>query len=475
MVRQLLINSVWLAFAAVLGRMGMVLASVLVVRWIGQEAYGLVALTQATALMCGGFVGVGFGMAATKVVAETRSQAPERAGAAILLFGVGTLIVSLLAGVAVVVFRCELADVVFAERDLATLLLPGAWLLVATAVNFYQTGVLAGFEAFRGTAAANAWSSIITLPIVVVGVWQWETMGALVGQAAAMTVACGLFHVWIRAACIQHSICWSWRQMLAERAMMWRVGMPVVLLNSINAPSDWFCLAVLARQAGGIGEVAVFGIGNQWCMLLRFLPLTVGAALLPAVTRLSQTSGAATLRLVKLALVGNGLFAVAVAATFAAASPWILQCYGEEFVSHWAVLLLLLAAGTAISVQTAAERVLTGLNRVWTGFGLNAARAALYCGCAIVLVNHGALGLAQARSVTCLLHAIATVAITLAVARRVAVLPGRIEQSPGEGGDQLGPTFRPRSRANRLASPQAVAGPNWSPSTQHPQSTRGAA
>src|SRR5437762_9133959 len=77
---RLIKGSVWMVCASAVAQGAPVLAGIVIARLFGKEHFGLLGMVQSTAGMLGTVAGVGFGIAATKYVAELRSREPYRAG-----------------------------------------------------------------------------------------------------------------------------------------------------------------------------------------------------------------------------------------------------------------------------------------------------------------------------------------------------------------------------------------------------------
>jgi O-antigen/teichoic acid export membrane protein len=419
MFQKLVYSSVWLAIASICGRAGVLLASLLVVRWWGQEAYGQVALLQSTVLMTGGVIGSGFGMAAAKLIAEYRNASPRKAGAAILLFEFSTVISSTLAGTALFLGRDILAVDLLNEPMLVDLLGPGVILLVLTSWNLFQAGILSGLEVFRGSATVNALSGIIAMPIIVVGVWLDGAKGAVWAQVVSTGISCVIHHISITSACRAARIEHSWQDAIAQRGLIWRFGIPAAMLSSIHAPTDWISLALLTRSLNGIDEVGIYSAANQWCLLLRFLPMMMGAALLPIATQAISTGSAVECRrIIGVGLLASVLLSAPLALLVACASPIILSWYGAAMVDYWPILAILSAASFFIAIQTTIDRFLMSLSATWSSFYLSVARSFVQIALLVMLIDRGASGLAVARLASFVVGAIASLGLIFIIVAR---------------------------------------------------------
>lgn len=421
MMVKLLIDSGWLLIANVLGRATVVFSSVLLARWLGKDQFGFVAIIQSTVLMFGGFLGIGFGITATKILAAERTKRKSWPAEELTVLSWSNFALVLVAASLLAIYRVQISQITVGSDDLSHLLVPAAWLLVVTAVNYFQSGIMTGQENFRGAALASGLSSLITVPAILIGVLLGGAEGAVWGHALGMTLSCAVFQKAIAIGIPTDARVTLPLDIRNATRFLWRDAFPNVLLCCVNAPVDWLCLSMLIRACAGPGEAALFSACNQWCLLLRFLPMTVASALLPAVAQASA-AGKATRGLVIFAVLTNCIFAAVFALALSLASPWIMACYGPDFAGQTSVMVVLLAAGTAIAVQLAADRVLAALNLEWLAFGINAVRGLVYISMAAGLVAYGAIGLAVARCVSSVLHG-------LAAAVAAYVLAGRRDQA----------------------------------------------
>src|SRR5262249_51806636 len=78
-------GAVWSLAATVLSEGSNLVSSIIAARLLGRGQFGALGMTQSTAGMLGIFAGLGFGLTATRFVAEFRTLNPARAGRIIAL------------------------------------------------------------------------------------------------------------------------------------------------------------------------------------------------------------------------------------------------------------------------------------------------------------------------------------------------------------------------------------------------------
>lgn len=412
-------QSIWSLLAALCARASAPITLLIADQWLDKEQFGELALVQATLLTFSAVIGLGCGVAATTLVAKGLATDKTRVGIDLVALCsiVGGL--AFLCSVCVFASRHSLADWLLNRSEASSYFAVGSLLLSTNAITLFQLGVLAGFRAFRVSAIASGASGLLTVIAMAIGLSSAETLGAIWGLFVASLLSSFLFGACILRALRTEKIKLSLVGLRRQRSVLSRAAAPAIMLNSVNAPTDCIGFALLARQPGGIVEMGIYYALNQWCLLLRFIPMAVGAVITPT---LSAATGVERRRLQQRVL-RNGVLLTAAASCLVVAglmfcSDWLLALYGTQFVGRHSVLACLLAAGVAISAQIIAERTLLGMGHFWLAFGLSAARGISFCFLSIAFVQGGADGLAVARTVTFVLHALASVAIGLIVSRK---------------------------------------------------------
>ncbi len=125
------------------------------------------------------FAGLGMGVTATKYVAEFRVTDPAKAGRVIAVSSAMAWVSGALMALLLLLFAGILATRTLGAPHLARLIRISSLILLMSAVNGAQTGVLSGFEAFKRIARISFISGLASFPLMVGGVWLLGTEGAV--------------------------------------------------------------------------------------------------------------------------------------------------------------------------------------------------------------------------------------------------------------------------------------------------------
>ena len=428
-------GALWSVLAGASTQVLAFVASVVVARLLGGQLFGELAIIRSTALAFATFAAFGIGLTATKLVAETRFAAPRRTGRIIPL-AVGASVLSGGAAACLVFFLSPvLATRVLDTAHLADLIRVGSLLLLFTTVSFAQTGVLAGFEAFKELAVVNTLAGAASIAAVVTGTWFGGLEGAVWGTVVGIAVHCALNHRAILRQSRAHAICLEYAACVGEWRAATAVTLPIGLGNLLTAPSMWICHVLLVGQPGGYVHMAVLNVATQWRSAVLFIPERLCQVALPMLSSLMAEGRASRFRralMVHLILVGGVSLGLAVPLVLM--SRWIMRLYGPDFVSGSDVICLLAASGVLLALSLVLERTLVSLGRVWARLVTQLFWTAvlLGLGALFVLRGGGATGLALAVVVACACQTVLSALLVWWTVRR-------LQGSAGAGGGDRDP------------------------------------
>lgn len=256
-----------------------------VARILGIGDFGRLAVLQSSVLMVTAFAQAGIGLSATRHIATLRSSDPGRTGSIIgftLSFACATaLIICLL----LLSFSGGAeAALLPGERLSVELKLSGVWILFEL-VSLVQLRIMAGLEAFRGSATVNLWQSIFLIPFAVAGAQLAGLRGAVAGMASVSLLSCLVGQYVLENECSRFGLSiryrGSWREwgILRMSSMVW---LSSIAMNITN----WLVGILLARQPGGIYQFGLFSAAGRFQNILLFLPMRIFEVSIPVLSNL---------------------------------------------------------------------------------------------------------------------------------------------------------------------------------------------
>ncbi|MEW6139711.1 MAG: oligosaccharide flippase family protein [Thermodesulfobacteriota bacterium] len=373
-------------------------ATILVARLLGPADFGRLSLLQATVTMFSVVAALGLPSTATKCIAELRFQDRAEVGRIIgFVFAVG-MAFSAIVGVAMLSLAPVISYQLLHSPDLEQLLMIGTLLMLLTALSSLQTGILAGFEAFRAMALVNLLGGILRLGFAGIGTYYWGLSGALWALICSTGLICAGYQTAIASVTAAASVDLSLRCLGRHLRLVYDFSLPCMLSTSLVAPINWLSIVILATYAADYNEVGIYNAANQWFLVVLFFPSIVGQSMLPIVSEQLCTAGrgaARTLLLCTLKMLLVIIVPVVIVGTLL--SPLLMGLYGTSFQHGWPALVILFASAGFAASAVPLGYFLIASAELWTGFFLNLVWAISFVGLALFLANYGAVGLASAR------------------------------------------------------------------------------
>jgi O-antigen/teichoic acid export membrane protein len=323
-----------------------------VARILGIDGFGKLAVLQSSVLMVTAFAQAGIGLSATKHIATLRSTDPVRTGSIIgftLSFACSTaLAISLL----LLLFSGAAQYALLPGNSLAMeLKLCGVWILFEL-VSLVQLRVLAGLEAFRGSATVNLWQSIFLIPVAVAGAHLAGVKGAVMGMASVSMLSCLVGQYVLESECARFGIVIRYRGSWRERGIL-RMSSMVWLSSIAMNVTNWLVGILLARQPGGIYQFGLFTAAGRFQNILLFLPMRIFEVSIPVLSNLQAEGDQKGFR-------KSMLYSASVTFAFSCVGALVMILFAERLMSWYGSDF---AAGTDVLKYVS---LLCIVSAVWT-------------------------------------------------------------------------------------------------------------
>lgn len=406
---RLLRGTFWNIVGTFISRGISLIAFFCVARFLGKEAFGALGIIQSTIGMFGVFAGFGMGLTATKHVAEFRQTAPERAGHIIVLSSIVGIVSGILMAILLFAFSPWLATKTLAAPTLLPLIRVSSLLLLFNAINGAQTGALAGLEAFKSIARVNMYSGIFSFPLIVGGAYIGGLTGSTWALVLSASITCLMNHFYLQNESTAAGLSLRYRGSFREWEVLWRFSLPAVLSAAMIGPVNWICNAILVNQPNGYSEMGIYNAANQWFAVLIFLPNIVAQAGLPVLSeRISTRGHFDSSKILSHSMKLNLFISLPIIFVGILISPIIMGFYGKGFGQGWPTLIIVMLTGGLLSIQIPVGNMIAALGKMWLGCIMNLGWGTIFIITTLVFVRMGAFGIASARALAYLIHAVWT-------------------------------------------------------------------
>jgi len=387
----------WNILASVFSRSMILFAAIGCARILGKTGFGQLGMVQATANMVGAVAALGLGVTATKYVADLRDRDPERAGRIIGLSWALTAASGAILALISFTTAQPLASRMLHAPELSTPIRIACAMIFLNAMLAFQNGALCGFEAFPALARINFISGILSLPMVLAGVWRWGVNGAVAGATLSLAFNWWLNERLLRSECRRTGIPIRMRQGFQENKVLWSFSVPALISAFSVAPVLWLSSVMIVRSPHGMEQMALYAGADRWRLAVLFIPTALFRSVLPMLANLHTRNPEGYRRVHRAHLLVNVAVVVVPVLMIACLSVPIMNSYGAGFGAGWAILAVLCAGTIPEALNTVLGYPLVVSGRMWTRCGLDLCLGAtlLLLG-ALLIPRYGALGFAVA-------------------------------------------------------------------------------
>lgn len=404
----------WNVIAAVLTQGSNFLSNVVIANLLGQDAFGSFGVIQSTILTSAGIAQIATGITATKYVAEFRSRAPERAGGLLGLCSAVTLVTGIIATLVIWFSAPWLTVHALKDSSLTGGLRIAAWVVLFAVMNGYQMGALAGLESYRTLALGASAQGFFQIVVSGLGAWRWGVKGALFGLLATAAARWIFFHFALRHESAEQDITIRYSGLAKEFPILLRFAIPAALSGMSSAPAVWIGIALLMRQPGGHGQVALFSAALSFKSVALFLPLVLNNVGMSILNNQRGLRDQNRFRKVFWANTGITLGCVLLGALFIAVTGrFLLKAFGHGFTEAYPVLLLLMVAAVIETLAIAIYQIIQAQERMWLSlFGVVLPKDfGLVMSAYLLVPSYHAVGLGTAHIVCATLNCVAVLII----------------------------------------------------------------
>ncbi|MGJ1291961.1 oligosaccharide flippase family protein [Sphingobacterium multivorum] len=390
----------------IVSKFSLLIATVLMTRFMGKEEYGQFGIIKSTILMFAVFAGLELGMTATKYISEFRSTDRGKVERIIGLSNFFAILLSITIGLFIYYFASEIAAQISAPNLVKEIRI-SSFILFFSSLNGVQSGILNGMERFKESSLNNAIAGVLSSVLLVVA--------SIYGNLDAVVLAFGFNFVILYALnyfsikkyfYVDFSIQIFKEENFKEIDVLWKFSLPAILAGLMIGPVIWLCNYFLVNQPDGYQEMAVFDIANQWRTTILFIPAALSQIVLPLLA--SSINDKASYKMYfYMNLKINLYVGLGFGGLLALLTPVIVWFYGGNYANAHYPMLIMFITTVFIAANNVIGQAIASQGKMWLGFFVNLlwALVLILCTYFLVVQNHfGATGLALSYLISYVFH-----------------------------------------------------------------------
>lgn len=399
-------HSFWILLGNVVSKFILLIATILMARYLGKDEYGQFGIIKSTILMFAMFAGLELGMTATKYISQYRQSNKRKVEKIVGLSNLFAILISLLVSLLVYVFSKEIAMQINAP-NLYTEIRISSFILFFSSLNGIQNGILAGIEKFKELSINNAIAGVLSSIALVIASKYYGLDAVVIAFGSNFVLLFILNFITLRKYFYsEFDVNLINKENFEELEVLWKFSLPAILAGLMVGPVTWYCNYLLVNQAKGYEQMANFDIANQWRNTILFIPAALAQIALPLLAS-SVDNKKEYKKIFNKNLKINiyiGLFFVI---GFILISPLIVYFYGEKYHDALIPIIIMFVTTGFITVNNVIGQAIASQGKMWLGFYVNLIWAiVLIFSCYILVVTYqlGAIGICTAYLISYILH-----------------------------------------------------------------------
>ena len=286
-VNRLFSYSFWSFLGNILSRFFTFIAWIVVARLLEADEYGQVGIIRSTANTFILFAGFGIGVTATKYLSDHRVNNKKLSGELIGLSYLICLVTGTLSAALVFLFAPLISGTILHAPFLENELRWTSLLILFSAINGAQTGIINGLSEYKTGARLNLINGLIALPVIVLGAWFERVTGTVYGLIAAMFVNVVVTQFALLKMYRKHVLRIRFRITPDILKMITNFSLPALFSNLLVNPVRWIANALLVREVNGFFELGIF---TAVIVIQNFILLATSSLNAPFINMLSNSN-----------------------------------------------------------------------------------------------------------------------------------------------------------------------------------------
>lgn len=399
-------NSFWIILSNIISKCVLLIATIIMAKYLGKEQYGQFGIIKSTLLMFVMFASLELGLTATKYIAQYKNSDKIKVEKIIGISNLFALLIGFSFSSLVYIFANIIAyhinaPEIYQEIKLASLI------IFFASINGIQNGILAGLENFKELSINNAIAGVISSISLVITSKYFDLKMVVVAFGLNYLLLfifnyCSLRKVFYS----QYDVNIFRKKNFEEINILWKFSLPAILAGLMVSPVVWLCNYFLVNQPSGYVEMAEFDIANQWRNTILFIPAALSQIALPLLTS-ALNDNTNYKKIFNLNIKINFYLGFIMTVTFVALSPFIIDFYGENYERAIYPLIIMFTTTFLITINNVIGQAIASQGKMWYSFYVNTIWAIVLIICSYILIvkyQLGAIGLSLAFLISYIIH-----------------------------------------------------------------------
>lgn len=336
----LLKDSFWSVFGNGVGNFLLLMAGVLIARFLGKDLYGEYGMVKTTMFYIAGFASFGLSYSSTKFIAENIEEKSDKLNAIVYSCLRISLSFSFLLCILLIILADEIATFVNEPKLTLPFRYLGVIIITRSLANTLN-GLLGGFKKYKSIGINSIISGATLFFFGTLLTYNWGVVGSFAALLLSQFVLCLLNSV----ALYNESKKYPKAKDSCTSEIL-KFSLPIAIQELFFVICNWGVMLVLTKYAS-LGDVGIYSAAAQWYAVVLFIPNLLSNVVLSYLSGENRNKEKYTGLFKKLLLI-NVICAIIPFVMVTLLAGVITSFYGNDF-SDLSIVLRILIAGTVFA------------------------------------------------------------------------------------------------------------------------------
>ena len=373
-------DSFWAIFGNGLGTALLLIAGIIIARYLGKDVYGEYGVVKTNMFYIAGFSTFGLGLTSTRFIAKYLGEDRTQIIGIIKTATAITIVFSTFLAIIIAVFSQPLAEYL----NSPTMARPFKFLsfiIIVKSLGTTSNGILSGLGDFKSIAQNAIFSGLVMLISCVPLTYFYGLDGSLAALSLSQIINTGLNYYKIRIKFKQFPIYYK----AFNPKELISFSFPIAMQEISYSVCNWIGILALTKYSS-MGEVGIYSATAQWNAVILFIPGLLHNVVLSHLSK-SQTTQSHKKNIRALLTV----YLICTVIPFLCVycfSSFIASFYGKGFGQMIPVLRILTLATIPLCCSDVFKSEFLAIGHPWILFSIRCIKDVIFVGAVIFFLTH---------------------------------------------------------------------------------------
>jgi O-antigen/teichoic acid export membrane protein len=319
----------------------MFVTNIMAARLLSQEVFGQFMMLRSTISIFESIVSGSLGSPIIKRVAESSHQKENLNSVINAIFFINITIILLLS-ILLLIFTPWIVETYFLGKvNLVNAFYIAILLLAGTILSSLIQGILIGLEEYKRIAFSGILTSIISLPLIIYFIYNFNFYGAIFGVACYFIIDFLIKYIQFKKVYISEILKQNKKQLLIEIKNLLNSSKYLLYSTIIISLTFWYARVFIINKTDSFENIAIFDAAFQWLSIIMIITGATTSVALPMMSKVIGMKSQDEKKVFNINLFVNLFISIFIMIIFIIFSENIMSLYGENYIQGSSTLIIL--------------------------------------------------------------------------------------------------------------------------------------